>query len=118
MVSTRHRRTTGKTCKYWNCKERVRYDYCTEHYRGLKAGKIDECPGCGRAKDAKYPTCLACKDKPKNAVKEAAKGVLKGAVRGAIEGVVKGAVEIEDSRKSRSRYDRYREEHSDFMECR
>ena len=113
MVSTSRRRTTGKTCKYWNCKERVRYDYCTEHYRDLKAGKIDECPGCGRAKDAKYPTCLDCKDKPRSAVKEAVKGVVRGAVKGAIEGAAKSATRSESGGKPRARYDRYREEHSD-----
>ena len=113
MVSTRHRRTTGKTCKYWNCEEKVRYDYCSDHYRELKAGKINECSGCGRAKDAKYPTCIACKDRPKSAVKEAVKGVVKGAVKGAIEGAVKSAARSENNGKPRARYDRYREEHSD-----
>ena len=94
-------------------KRRSRYDYCSDHYRELKAGKINECPGCGRAKDAKYPTCIACKDKPKSAVKEAVKGVVKGAVKGAIEGAVKSAARSENSGKTRARYDRYKEEHSD-----
>ena len=68
MVSTKLRRTTGKTCKYWNCNERVKYDYCVQHYRELKRGKINECPGCGRTKDVKYPTCIVCKDNPNGAV--------------------------------------------------
>ena len=109
MVSTRRRKTTGKTCKYWSCKERGRYDYCTEHYRELKAGKIDECPGCRRAMDAKYPTCLDCKDKPSSAAKEAVKGVVRGAVKGAIEGAVKSPARSESGGKPRARYGRYRE---------
>lgn len=101
MVSTRRRRTMGKTCKYWSCTEMVRYDYCTEHYRDLKAGKVNECPGCGRAKDANYPTCIDCKDKPK------------GAVKGAVKGVAGGTAKSESGGMSRSRYDRYKEEHSE-----
>ena len=113
MVSARRRRTTGKICKYWNCKEKVTYDLCIKHYRELKAGKVDECPGCERAKDAKYPTCLDCKDKPRSAVKETVKDAIKGAVKGAIEGAVNGATKSERSSRPRARYDRYREEHSD-----
>ena len=101
MVSARRRRTTGKTCRYWNCNEKVTYDFCVKHYRELKSGQVDDCPGCGRAKDSKYPTCLDCKDRPTNAVKESAKGAIKGATKS-------------QSRKGpRARYDRYREEHSD-----
>ena len=90
--------------------------YCTEHYRELKTGKINESPGCGRAKDAKYPTCIDCKDSPKSAVKEAVKGVAKGVVRGAVKGAIEGAVKSparsESGGKPRARYGRYREEHS------
>ena len=108
MVSINRRSATGKMCSYWNCAEKVRYDYCAGHYRDLKAGKIDECGGCGRAKDAKYATCLDCKNKPGRAVK-AVRGAAKGSRRGAAMTVANG----ESGGKPRARYDRYREEHSD-----
>ncbi len=101
MTTARQRRTTGKTCKFWNCDEKVRYDYCAAHYRELKAGKINECPGCARAKDVKYPTCIICKDSTKGAVRESSKGAFKGITKS------------ENGGKTRARFNKYREEHSD-----
>lgn len=64
---TRQRKFVAKTCNFWNCEVRVKasHDYCPEHYRGLQDGKIDVCKGCGRAKDAKYPACMDCRNSPK-----------------------------------------------------
>ena len=54
----------ANTCLFWDCKKRLRdnHVFCYEHFQGLQAGKVDECPGCGFAKDAQYETCLDCRN--------------------------------------------------------
>ena len=62
-MTTRRRNTKTRTCRFWNCPKRVRgsHDYCYEHYQAYLKDEIDDCPGCGLAKSAKYRTCLDCR---------------------------------------------------------
>ena len=57
---------TGKTkkCWLWSCPTMVQphFTCCYQHNRLLQRGRIDECPGCGRGKERRYPTCLACRN--------------------------------------------------------
>lgn len=59
MTSTRQK----KTCKMWNCSTGVPsfLAWCRIHNEARKRGDIDDCPGCGRGKEAKYPTCPECR---------------------------------------------------------
>ena len=52
----------AKTCEFWSCREEVRDDHflCRDHYSRFQEGSIDQCPSCGRYKDAQYETCLEC----------------------------------------------------------
>ena len=56
----------AKRCLFWDCDEVIRSDhiFCYDHYQDLQEGLIDECPGCGRAKDKQYEVCLECYKKP------------------------------------------------------
>ena len=51
-----------KQCLFWNCANNIPSDHfmCRTHFTALQEGKIDECPGCNRAKDKQYDTCLDC----------------------------------------------------------
>ena len=62
MTNT-YRRTSSKTCKFWDCDKLIRghFEYCYDHYQASQKGEINDCPECGRAKDAKYETCLDCR---------------------------------------------------------
>ena len=55
---------TKKRCAFWSCDEEIRANYvvCREHYPDYADDNLDECPSCGRLKDATYPQCLRCKD--------------------------------------------------------
>ena len=55
-----------KICEFWSCQEEIREDHflCRDHYSRLQEASIDECPSCGRYKDALYETCLECNTKP------------------------------------------------------
>ena len=50
------------SCAFWDCHEPLRADdvVCRDHYAGYATGDFDECPGCGRLKDAGYDVCLEC----------------------------------------------------------
>ena len=60
-MTTRRQRTRGRECGFWNCSRKGNPTFCYEHYRAYKAGKVDDCPECGRGKDVSYSTCLDCK---------------------------------------------------------
>ena len=50
-------------CAYSGCNKRItnpKYFLCTEHHEARKDGLIDQCPKCGRFKDAEYKQCLDC----------------------------------------------------------
>ena len=55
------------TCEFWSCQEVIRDDHflCRDHYSRLQEGSINQCPSCGRYKDAQYETCLDCDAKPR-----------------------------------------------------
>ena len=86
-MTTRHQQSRAKNCTFWNCPKKGNPTFCLEHYRDYKAGKVDSCPGCGRGKDAAYPTCLDCKPSGKG------------------------------SRRPRNANARYRREHSDAWQA-
>ena len=65
-MTTRRQRTRGGECTFWNCSKKGNPNLCYEHYKDYKAGKVDNCPECGRGKDAIYPTCLDCKSSGKS----------------------------------------------------
>lgn len=54
--------TTPNRCQFWDCGETIRRNYflCYAHYAGYEAGAIDQCPACGKYKDAEYDVCLNC----------------------------------------------------------
>ena len=54
--------TTSSQCQFWDCNETIRRNYflCSTHYAGYEAGTINQCPACGKYKDAEYDVCLAC----------------------------------------------------------
>ena len=56
-------RQGSNQCRVWNCNETIRkqYEFCREHYYDSIVGLIDDCPGCGRAKDSDYDTCTDCR---------------------------------------------------------
>ena len=70
---TTNKKTTARTCKVWNCPTAIRgfYIYCKEHNEAQKRGEIDDCPGCGRGKEAKYDTCSECRSSGQANGKEA-----------------------------------------------
>lgn len=53
---------SGYVCGYWQCNRRIPSNHflCAEHYEDWQDYLIDECPGCGRFKDAMYKLCLDC----------------------------------------------------------
>ena len=53
---------SSNVCGYFSCHRRIRGDrfLCAEHYRDWKDGLVDECPNCGRFKNAEYKLCLDC----------------------------------------------------------
>ena len=46
---------------------------CYDHWMDFQDGLVDECPGCGRAKDAQYGQCLDCYRSPPRQQARAAK---------------------------------------------
>ena len=66
----------ANTCLFWDCKKRIRENhvFCYEHFQGLQAGKVDECPGCGLAKDAQYEVCLDCRNNGRRSSTKGSKG--------------------------------------------
>jgi len=50
------------TCAYWECDRAIQPGHflCREHYEDWQDYLIDECPVCGRFKDAMYELCLDC----------------------------------------------------------
>ncbi len=64
---TKRKVTTRRTqepnrCLFWDCDTPIRADHilCYDHFGDLQDGLIDECPGCGLAKDVQYEVCLDC----------------------------------------------------------
>lgn len=51
-----------KFCLFWNCSTPIPHNYflCGIHYKGFQENKVDECPGCNRAKDSQYDLCRDC----------------------------------------------------------
>ena len=51
-----------KTCEFWSCQVEIRDEHflCRDHYSAFQEDSIDQCPSCGRYKDAQYETCLEC----------------------------------------------------------
>ena len=51
-----------RICAYVGCKTHISppYNLCREHHEYLKDGLIDQCPKCGRFKDAQYNLCSPC----------------------------------------------------------
>ena len=49
-------------CLFWDCTRSIREDHflCHAHFEDLQDGLIDECKGCGLAKDIQYDLCLNC----------------------------------------------------------
>lgn len=49
-------------CGYWRCNRLIdsKYFLCAEHYEDWQYYLVDECPSCGRFKDAMYELCLDC----------------------------------------------------------
>ena len=59
---------TRNQCQFWDCNETIRSNHflCSakEHYAGYKAQTIDQCPVCGKYKDAIYNVCYNCYRQP------------------------------------------------------
>ena len=51
-----------KICAYVGCKTRIPPNYflCSEHHKDLEDELINQCPKCGRFKNAQYNLCSAC----------------------------------------------------------
>jgi predicted GIY-YIG superfamily endonuclease len=49
-------------CACWNCGHVIPEDHflCIDHFEDWNDYLIDECPSCGRFKDAQYKLCLDC----------------------------------------------------------
>ena len=49
-------------CLFWDCGIPIRSEhvFCYKHFQNFQEGLIDECPGCGQAKDTQYQVCLEC----------------------------------------------------------
>lgn len=60
--------TTRNQCQFWDCGEVIPGNHflCSarSHYAGYKAGRIDQCPACGKYKDSTYNTCYNCYRQP------------------------------------------------------
>lgn len=84
---------------FWSCNERipVNHKVCDEHYRGYASNKLDECPSCGRLKEAQYPLCLICKD---GKTSESSKGFF-GRIADAVEDYVTEAKNPKPNNRSR-----------------
>lgn len=54
--------TTRNQCQFWDCNETIRRNYflCSTHYAGHEAGTVNQCPMCGKYKDAEYEVCRNC----------------------------------------------------------
>ena len=54
--------TTRSQCQFWDCNATIRRDYflCPKHYPGYQQGLINQCPACGKYKDADYDVCHNC----------------------------------------------------------
>ncbi|MDE2843086.1 MAG: GIY-YIG nuclease family protein [Chloroflexota bacterium] len=63
LVQQGVRELTQQQCEFWNCDRKIPkgHFYCREHYEGFRIGEIDDCPKCGRGKQAQYETCLGCR---------------------------------------------------------
>ena len=61
-LTTRQVVQSRRECLFWDCHTFVpaSQPFCYEHFRDLQDGLIDECPGCGQAKDVEYEVCLNC----------------------------------------------------------
>ena len=59
------RERRDNTCGYWECNRPIPYNHflCAEHYDDWQNYLIDECPKCGRFKDAMYDLCLDCNNR-------------------------------------------------------
>ena len=53
------------SCGYWECNSVVPPGHflCRAHYEDWRDYLIDECPVCGRFKDAMYELCLDCRNR-------------------------------------------------------
>ena len=49
-------------CLFWDCSRTInpKYEYCYDHYRDFRDGRIDKCPRCGRGKYVRYAACWDC----------------------------------------------------------
>ncbi len=52
-------------CKEQTCGQKIRKGHylCSVHWQASEEGIIDECPGCGRYKESRYPLCIECNSK-------------------------------------------------------
>ncbi len=57
-----YRQNQRSVCAYVGCGKSIvsRHFLCPEHYDDYEDGFIDQCPVCGRFKDAQYDLCLDC----------------------------------------------------------
>jgi predicted GIY-YIG superfamily endonuclease len=58
-----NRNNQENVCAYSGCNKRIdnpKYFLCPEHHEDRKEGIIDQCPKCGRFKNAQYKQCLDC----------------------------------------------------------
>lgn len=55
-------KTPPRVCAFVGCKTRVPPNYflCSQHHKDLQDDLINQCPECGRFKDAQYNLCSAC----------------------------------------------------------
>ena len=58
---------TTNICKEQSCSEKIRKGHylCRAHWDASEEGTINECPGCSRYKDARYPLCIECNKESK-----------------------------------------------------
>ena len=56
------RKSSGNVCGYVGCKRHIRSNYflCPEHHEDYEDGFVDQCPICGRFKNADYDLCWDC----------------------------------------------------------
>jgi predicted GIY-YIG superfamily endonuclease len=58
-----NRNNKENVCAYAGCNKHIenpKYFLCPEHHERRKEGIIDQCPKCGKFKDAHYKQCLDC----------------------------------------------------------
>ncbi len=50
------------SCAFWDCDGPIpeHHTLCFDHYAEYQNGEINGCPGCGRLKYVRHPTCLDC----------------------------------------------------------